>query len=110
MMSFGVKQKRASRSDYAQPMECAQKPPTQWQGRREQILQLKGFVGGVPLNTETTAVNPRVGIEEIAKRCLFFVEMARAGSAMTLPALFDFFHALQATTQGLACFGEQVGA
>jgi hypothetical protein len=27
------------------------------------ILQSKGFGGGVPLNTETTAVNPRVGIE-----------------------------------------------
>ena len=52
------------------------------------ILQIKGFGGGVPLNTETAAVKPRVGIEEIAKRCLFFVEMARAGSAMcVLPAL-----------------------
>jgi hypothetical protein len=27
-----------------------------------QILQSKGFAGGVPLNTETAAVNPRVGI------------------------------------------------
>ena len=26
-------------------------------------LHLKGFGGGVPLNTETTAVKPRVGIE-----------------------------------------------
>lgn len=26
-------------------------------------LQFKGFPGGVPTNTETTAVNPRVGIE-----------------------------------------------
>ena len=28
----------------------------------EQLLQLKGFGGGVPLNTETAAVKPRVGI------------------------------------------------
>ena len=51
------------------------------------ILQFEGFGGGVPLNTETAAVKPRVGIEKIAKRCLFFVEMARAGNVRTLPAL-----------------------
>lgn len=71
-------------------------------------FQSKGFLGGVPrtpfdklrvrpeqgakravdgLNTETTAVKPRVGIEQITKRCLFFVEMARAGSVRTLTAL-----------------------
>jgi hypothetical protein len=44
-----------------------------------QNLQSKGFGGGVPPNTETAAVKPRVGIEWITKRCLFFVEMARAG-------------------------------
>ncbi len=27
------------------------------------ILQSKGFGGGVPINTETAAVKPRVGIE-----------------------------------------------
>ena len=27
------------------------------------FLQSKGFVGGVPQNTETAAVNPRAGIE-----------------------------------------------
>ena len=26
-------------------------------------LHIKGFAGGVPINTETTAVKPRVGIE-----------------------------------------------
>jgi hypothetical protein len=26
-------------------------------------LQSKGFIGGVPLNTETAAMKPRVGIE-----------------------------------------------
>ncbi len=45
-----------------------------------QILESKGFGGGVPLNTERAAVKPRVGIFQIAKRCLFFVEMAWAGS------------------------------
>ena len=29
----------------------------------ETLLQFKGFGGGVPLNTETAAVNPRAGIE-----------------------------------------------
>jgi hypothetical protein len=29
---------------------------------RHLILQLKGFGGGVPPNTETAAVNPRAGI------------------------------------------------
>ena len=28
----------------------------------DQLLHTKGFAGGVPLNTETTAVKPRVGI------------------------------------------------
>jgi hypothetical protein len=28
------------------------------------LLHFKGFGGGVPLNTETAAVNPRVGIAE----------------------------------------------
>ena len=28
----------------------------------ETLLHFKGFGGGVPLNTETAAVNPRVGI------------------------------------------------
>ena len=28
-----------------------------------QNLHIKGFAGGVPLNTETAAVKPRVGIE-----------------------------------------------
>ena len=31
-------------------------------GRFETLLHLKGFAGGVPLNTETAAVKPRVGV------------------------------------------------
>lgn len=29
----------------------------------ETLLHFKGFGGGVPINTETAAVNPRAGIE-----------------------------------------------
>jgi hypothetical protein len=29
----------------------------------ETLLHIKGFGGGVPLNTETAAVKPRVGVE-----------------------------------------------
>jgi hypothetical protein len=54
----------------------------------ETLLHIKGFAGGVPPNTETAAMKPRVGIAEITKRCLFFVEMAWAGGALTLPALY----------------------
>jgi hypothetical protein len=32
-------------------------------GSIETLLHIKGFGGGVPLNTETAAVKPRVGIE-----------------------------------------------
>jgi hypothetical protein len=31
--------------------------------RFDQLLHIKGFGGGVPLNTETAAVKPRVGVE-----------------------------------------------
>jgi hypothetical protein len=33
-------------------------------GRFATLLHFKGFGGGVPLNTETAAVKPRVGIAE----------------------------------------------
>jgi len=82
MMSVGAKLILARKSDPAQPVRCVRPSPTRAPKRLDQILQLKGFGGGVPLNTETTAVKPRVGIEQIAKRCLFFVEMARAGRSL----------------------------
>ena len=31
-------------------------------------VKLKGFPGGVPQNTETAAVNPRVGNQKVGKR------------------------------------------
>jgi len=62
MMSLGAKLNLARKSDHAQPMGCAYWSPKQTPGQ-DQILQLKGFGGGVPLNTETAAVKPRAGIE-----------------------------------------------
>ena len=62
----------------------------------EQLLHFKGFGGGVPQNTETAAVKPRAGIEQIARRCLFFVEMAWAG-AETSPGPLNFFVAAEVT-------------
>jgi len=61
MMSIGTKLNLARQSDHAQPMKCAH--ALLGQGRLNEILQLKGFGGGVPVNTETAAVNPRAGIE-----------------------------------------------
>ena len=73
-MSPGARQYLARKSDHVQPVWCAYTSPIRAPGRLDPILQLKGFAGGVPQNTETAAVKPRVGIESIAKRCLFFVE------------------------------------
>jgi hypothetical protein len=63
MMSLSAKLNLARKSDQAQPMEFAHGLPKRAPKRLNQILQLKGFGGGVPLNTETAAVKPRVGIE-----------------------------------------------
>ena len=46
------------------PMWCAHAERNRAPKRSDQLLQFKGFGGGVPLNTETTAVKPRVGIAE----------------------------------------------
>jgi hypothetical protein len=45
------------------PMWCACERPITKPGRAKRILHFEGFGGGVPLNTETAAVKPRVGIE-----------------------------------------------
>jgi len=63
MMSPGAKLNSAIKSDHAQPVWCVHWSPKREPGRLDQILQLKGFAGGVPLNTETAAVKPRAGIE-----------------------------------------------
>ena len=63
MMASGAKQNVARKSDPAQPMGYAHWLPKRAPERLNQILQMKGFGGGVPLNTETAAVKPRAGIE-----------------------------------------------
>ena len=45
------------------PTGCAPEWPAPAPGCKTRFLAIKGFAGGVPLNTETTAVKPRVGIE-----------------------------------------------
>ena len=61
-------------------MGSAQRSMTKASSRTQRFLHSKGFVEGVPPNTETAAVKPRAGIESIARRCLILVEMAGAGS------------------------------
>jgi hypothetical protein len=66
MMSGRDKLKKAPESRGSQPVACVQRRPARVPKRMElilQILQIKGFAGGVPPNTETAAVKPRVGIE-----------------------------------------------
>ena len=61
MMSVSDKLITTQESRGSQPVGSAhrsQKRAPEWS---EEILQSKGFVGGVPLNTETAAVKPRVG-------------------------------------------------
>jgi hypothetical protein len=63
MMSGSDKLKMAQESRGSQPVECIHRPPESAPKWFDPNLQFKGFVGGVPLNTETAAVKPRVGIE-----------------------------------------------
>ena len=63
MMSDRTKQKMAPRLQYASPMGSAHGLLMSAPGWFETLLHIKGFAGGVPLNTETAAVKPRVGIE-----------------------------------------------
>ena len=73
MMSIDTKLKWASvlrRSATEDKQESRGSPPVGSAQRLQksapvvfsQILQSKGFGGGVPLNTETAAMKPRVGI------------------------------------------------
>lgn len=63
MMSGSDKLKMAQESRGSQPMGSAHRSLIRAPGWFELNLHFKGFVGGVPLNTETAAVKPRVGIE-----------------------------------------------
>ena len=62
MMSGRTKLKMAQASRGSQPVECVQRPPATAPKWFDPNLQFKGFGGGVPPNTERTAVKPRVGI------------------------------------------------
>ena len=63
MMPGSDNLKKAQESHYSQPVESIQRLPETAPKRFCLNLQFKGFGGGVPINTETAAVNPRVGIE-----------------------------------------------
>jgi len=80
MMSDSTKRILARESHCFPPVGSARRSLMSAPRWFETLLQFKGFGGGVPQNTETAAVKPRVGINWIAKRCLFFIEMAWAGT------------------------------
>ena len=61
MMSDSTKLKMAQRMQNSSPVGCAHRSLISAPRWFETLLQFKGFGGGVPLNTETAAVNPRVG-------------------------------------------------
>jgi hypothetical protein len=63
MMSGSNKLKMAQESRGSQPVERVHTPPERAPRWFDPNLHIKGFGGGVPLNTETAAVKPRVGIE-----------------------------------------------
>ena len=62
-MSGSDKLRMAQESRGSQPVGCVHRPPETAPKWFSSNLQFKGFGGGVPLNTETAAVKPRVGIE-----------------------------------------------
>jgi hypothetical protein len=63
MMPVNTKPGSVQARDKSSPMRCAYEPPKSAPNSITQILHSKGFGGGVPINTETAAVKPRVGIE-----------------------------------------------
>ena len=62
MMSSGDNMNLAKMSNKSSPTWCAHTWSTASPERTKPILHFKGFGGGVPQNTETAAVKPRVGI------------------------------------------------
>lgn len=62
-MSDSTKRKMAQRMQNSSPVGSAHRLLISAPKCFKQNLHIKGFVGGVPQNTETTAVKPRVGIE-----------------------------------------------
>ena len=62
MMSDRTKLKMAPRMQNSSPVGSAHRSLMSAPGWFENNLHIKGFAGGVPINTETTAVKPRVGL------------------------------------------------
>ena len=63
MMSDSAKRILTQESRGFPPVGCAHRERRRALICLETNLHFKGFGGGVPLNTETAAVNPRAGIE-----------------------------------------------
>jgi len=63
MMSDSTKLKMAQRMQISSPVGSAHRSLISAPGWFEQNLHFKGFAGGVPINTETAAVKPRVGVD-----------------------------------------------
>ena len=61
-MSDGDKRNSERNSFEPSPAWCAHELPKALLARANKILQFKGLLEGVPLNTERAAVKPRVGI------------------------------------------------
>lgn len=61
MMSVVPKLRMAQENRGSQPVGPAHRERRRAPGWFETNLHFKGFGGGVPLNTETAAVKPRVG-------------------------------------------------
>ena len=80
MMSDSAKRIEAPECNGVPPTWCVHAGRLRAPKWFETNSQFKGFGGGVPLNTETAAVKPRVGIYEITKRCLFYVDRIWARS------------------------------
>ena len=62
-MSDSAKRIEAQESRGFPPVGSAHRQRRRAPKRFATLLHFKGFGGGVPLNTETAAVNPRAGIE-----------------------------------------------
>ncbi len=63
MMSDGTKRILVQESDGFPPVDSAHRRRRRAPGEINTLLHIKGFGGGVPLNTERAAVNPRAGVE-----------------------------------------------
>ena len=63
MMSDSAKRIQVPECRGIPPVGSAHRERGRAPRRLETLLHIKGFGGGVPLNTETAAVKPRAGIE-----------------------------------------------